>query len=182
MSDIADRYRRLSAEFTRRVEAAPVERWDDPSPCTDWSARDVLRHVVETHVSSPSYAGEKIVLERSVDTDPSAAWAEARDAMQELLDDPARAAKSYEGMFGETTLEKTIDTFLGLDLIVHAWDIARATGQDETMPSEDVHRLYGQVKDMGDMLQKNGATGPEVEVPADAPEQDRLLGLLGRQP
>ena len=182
MSDIADRYRRLSAEFTRRVEAAPEERWDDPSPCTDWSARDVLRHVVETHASSPAYAGEKIDLQVSVDTDPAAAWAEARDAMQELLNDPARAGKSYEGMFGATTLEKTVDTFIGLDLIVHAWDIARATGQDETMPPDDVHQLYGQVEEMGEMFRKNGVTGPEVEVPADAPEQDRLLGALGRQP
>ena len=32
------------------------------------------------------------------------------------------------------------------------------------------------------MLQTNGVCGPEVAVPADAPEQDRLLGLLGRQP
>ena len=54
-------------------------------------ARDVVRHVVDTQASTPSYAGEVITLERSVDDDPEAAWDEARDAMQALLDDPARA-------------------------------------------------------------------------------------------
>ena len=182
MSDVADRYRRLSAEFTRRVGAVPDERWDDPSPCTEWTARDVLRHVVDTQASTPSYAKEETVLERSADDDPAAAWAEARDAMQALLDDPARAGKSYEGMFGQTTLEKTVDTFIGLDLIVPAWDIARATGQEEIMPPDDVHELYAQVQQMGDMLRTSGVCGPAVEVPEDAPAQDRLLGLLGRQP
>jgi uncharacterized protein (TIGR03086 family) len=182
MSEIADRYRDLSAEFTRRVAAVPDGRWDDPSPCEDWTARDVLRHVVDTQASTPSYAGIEIKLERSVDDDPEGAWDEARDAMQDLLDDPVQAGTTYEGMFGETKLEKTVDTFIGLDLVVHAWDIARATGQDETMPPADVHQLFGRVKDMGDMLRTNGVCGPEVEVAADAPEQDRLLGLLGRTP
>lgn len=182
MSTFAERYRRLSAEFTRRVRAVPDDRWESPSPCTEWSARDLVRHVVETQASSPSYAGVTVVLERSVDDDPSAAWDEARDAMQALLDDPATAEKSYEGMFGTTTLEQTVDTFVGLDLVVHAWDLARATGQDEAMPPADVHEVYERVRDLGETFRSNGVCGPEVEVPADAPEQDRLLGLLGRTP
>ncbi len=182
MSEIADRYRNLAAEFTRRVATVPDERWEDPSPCEDWTARDVLRHVVETQASTPSYAGIEVTLGRSVDDNPAAAWDEARDAMQELLDDPERAGTTYEGMFGETNLEKTVDVFIGLDLVVHAWDLARATGQDETMPPADVHQLYEQVKGMGDMLRTNGVCGPEVEVASDASEQDHLLGLLGRTP
>ncbi|MHC3366308.1 maleylpyruvate isomerase N-terminal domain-containing protein [Rhodococcus aetherivorans] len=44
----ARHYRELAAKFTTRVEAVPADRWDAPSPCEGWTARDVLRHVVDT--------------------------------------------------------------------------------------------------------------------------------------
>ena len=47
MSAIADRYRRLSDDFATTVAAVPADRWDDQSPCEDWKARDVVRHVRE---------------------------------------------------------------------------------------------------------------------------------------
>ncbi len=48
MSDIAERYRRLAGTFEERIAAVPADRWEDPSPCEDWTARDVVRHVVDT--------------------------------------------------------------------------------------------------------------------------------------
>lgn len=70
-----------------------------------------------------------MTFEDSVDKDPNTAWAEARAAMQALLDDPQRASLEYDRYFGRTTLQKTIDGFLSLDLLIHGWDIARATGK-----------------------------------------------------
>ena len=48
MSEISDRYRRLSQAFADTVAAVPDDRWENPSPCEDWTARDVVRHVVQT--------------------------------------------------------------------------------------------------------------------------------------
>lgn len=183
MTEISERYRAVATEFTRRVDGVPGERWADPSPCAGWTARDVVRHVVDTHRSAPGWAGlPETDLTASVDDDPRTAWAEARDAMQALLEDPARAGKEYAGYFGPTTLERSVDQFIYFDLVVHAWDLARATGQDETMPAEDVRRVYGTVSSFGDALRGEGICGPEVKVPDDASEQDRLIGLLGRTP
>lgn len=182
MTAISERYRALSAELTRRVEAVPADRWDDPSPCPDWSARDVLRHLIDNLRDIPGHAGQSPVLTKSVDDDPAAAWAEARDAVQSLLDDPERASLTYEGYFGRTSLEATIDKFLGLDLLIHGWDIARATGQDETLPADQVGRVYADALSLSDNLRAGGVCGPAVEVADDAPEQDKLLAHLGRQP
>lgn len=182
MTEISERYRRLAAEFTRRVEAVPADRWDNPSPCQGWSARDVLRHVIDTHRRMPRYVGLSLKVGESVDADPRSAWAEARDGMQALLDDPARAGLEYEGYFARTTLQETVDRFLGFDLLVHGWDLARATGQDETLPAQEVHRVYTDALSLGDSLRLDGVCGPAVHVPGDASEQDRLLGLLGRTP
>jgi uncharacterized protein (TIGR03086 family) len=183
MTEIAERYRTLAAEFTRRVDGVPDERWEDPSPCAGWTARDVVRHVVDVHRSAPTWGGQpELDLTGSVDDDPRGAWARARDAMQALLADPARAGQEYDGYFGRTTLEQAVDQFLGFDLVVHAWDLARATGQDETMPPGDVQRAAGAVTGFGDALRAEGICGPAVAVPDDASDQDKLLGLLGRTP
>jgi uncharacterized protein (TIGR03086 family) len=85
-------------------------------------------------------------------------------------------------MFGRTSVEKTVDKFLGLDLLVHGWDIARATGQNEKLPEEEVTRVYQDALSLGDSLRLGGVCGPVVDVPADASEQDRLLATLGRTP
>lgn len=180
--DIAARYRRLAEEFTRRVEQVPAGRWDDPSPCEGWTARDVLGHMLQNFVAIPSWGGVTVTLEGSVDDDPLAAWAEAREALQQILDDPARSSADYEGLFGRTSVAETIDVFGGLDLLIHGWDIARATGQDETLPADEVRRVHADAVALGPNLRSEGVCGPLVPVPPDAPEQDRLLGLLGRRP
>ena len=182
MSEIAQRHRTLAAEFDRRVAAVPETAWDNDSPCAGWTARDVLRHVLETsYRDMPGQVGLTVRI-GSVDDDPVGAWRAARDAVQEILEDPARARLEYDGMFERTSLERTIDGFCCIDLLIHGWDIARATGGDETLPADEVHAVYQQALGMGDMLRTDGVCGPEVPVPADAREQDRLLGLLGRDP
>lgn len=182
MSEISQRYRALARELTRRVDSVPAGRWDDPSPCEGWSARDVLSHLLDSHRDMPGHADHPLVFEKSVDDDPHAAWVEARDAMQALLDDPARAGMEYDGYFGRTSVEKTVDTFLGLDLLIHGWDIARATGQDERLPEEEVRRVHADAVGLGDSLRMGGVCGPAVPVPDDASEQDKLLATLGRRP
>jgi uncharacterized protein (TIGR03086 family) len=182
MSDISRRYSALARELTRRVDAVPIGRWDDPSPCEDWTARDVLQHLIDSHRDMPGHAGHPLVFEKSVQDDPHAAWVEARDAMQALLDNPERARMEYDGMFGRTSVEQTVDKFLGLDLLIHGWDIARATGQDEKLPEEEVAHVSEVVESLGDSLRMGGVCGPAIPVPDDAPEQDKLLASLGRRP
>lgn len=142
----------------------------------------MLRHVHDFHRHLPEYAGLSLDLAVSVDDRPLDAWTEARDAMQSLLDDPDRAGTGYDGMFGRTSVEQTVDQFVLFDLLVHGWDIARATGQDETLPADEVKRAHEAALAFGDNLRRDGVCGPEVPVPADAPLQERLIGLLGRTP
>ena len=101
-----------------------------------------------------------------------------------MLDDPALADTEYDGQFGRTTRSSdTIDQFMGFDLVVHGWDLARATGQDETIDPAEVERTWeAVVGSSARTMREYGVTGPEVDVPPDASKQDRLLGLLGRQP
>ncbi|MBA8795789.1 uncharacterized protein (TIGR03086 family) [Friedmanniella endophytica] len=181
MSTPADRYRSLAARFTAAVEAVPVDAWDAPSPCEDWTARDVLVHVVGAERASVTPAGLTLQTPTSADDDPVAAWAETRDGLQALLDDPDTARRGFDGHFGPTTFEQSIEDYYCFDLIVHRWDLARATGGDTGLSADELEFARAKVEVYGDAARMPGVFGPELEPPADADEQTRLLAFLGRR-
>jgi uncharacterized protein (TIGR03086 family) len=117
----------------------------------------------------------------SVDDDAIAAWSAARDGLQRALDDPAIATKEYDGFAGHSTFEKGVDQFICTDLIVHRWDIARATGLDEHIDPQDIADVREKMAPMEHLLRSPRAFGPEVEVPASADEQAKFLAYLGRR-
>lgn len=177
----ADLYRRLAAGLTARVDAVPADRWENPSPCEGWTARDVLAHIVDTQAQMVGVVGLSIPDGPSVTADPAGAWRHTRDAVQAILDDPAKAGLEYDGHFGRTDLASTFRTFYCFDLVVHGWDIARATGLDETIPELDLDLLDGVIAQLGDSLHTDGVCGPALETPADADRTTRTLAALGRR-
>jgi uncharacterized protein (TIGR03086 family) len=100
--------------------------------------------------------------------------------VQADLDDPERAGAEFTGFFGTTTFEAAVDRFLNSDLVIHRWDLARATGQDETIDPADAGRVLEGARAFGDAFRSPGACGPEIPVPDDADLQTRLLGFYGR--
>lgn len=182
MSEIAESYRRLAAELTATVAAVPPEGWTAPTPCTDWDARGLVGHVIDTQGLFLGMIGHGLPDERpSVADDPLAAWGAARDAMQAALDDPEVAGTEYDGLMGRSRLDAGVDRFVSFDLVVHRWDLARATGQDETIPDRDLARLREGIAGFGEMLHSPGVCGPAVAVPDDASEQTKILAELGRR-
>jgi uncharacterized protein (TIGR03086 family) len=180
MSEIADRYRRLSDAFAVTIAGVPDDRWSSASPCEDWDAREVVGHVVGTQGMFLGFIGEEMGEIPSVDDDPAAAWDAARARVQSALDDPARADAEFDGFFGRTSLAAAVDRFLASDLVIHRWDLARATGQDETIDPDDAERVLAGAQAFGDAFRSPGVCGPEVPVAADADIQTRVLGFYGR--
>lgn len=190
MGEIAERYRRRADAFEQKVAGVRPDQWGNQSPCAKWSARDVVDHIVAMHGYMLMPVGR--VLE-PVEDDPLAAFWGARAAVEAVLDDPALAAQECETPNGRMTVEDQIDQVVSDDLVLHGWDLARATGQDETMDPVDVQRLWTSTTAIPpDVIEKYRTPdafgpgievfGPEIAVPEDAPLQDRLLGYIGRQP
>lgn len=137
---------------------------------------------VQTQHNVAGYVGRTLPDGPGVDSDPAATWTAAAQGMQALLDDPATAQLEFTGMSGPTTVESTVDQFLCPDLIVHGWDIARATGGEERIDPDEVPRILAQAQALGDALRMPGGFGPAVTPPRGADAQDQLLAFLGRQP
>jgi uncharacterized protein (TIGR03086 family) len=181
-SSPADRFRRVSSRFTSIVKAVPPAKWASPSPCSDWTAADIVKHIVETETDllgrmpfAPAIASES--------HDPIEEWPIIRDRIQSALDTPSHAEHTYDGHFGPTTFAKTVDQFYALDLVVHAWDLARATGltKFETIDRAEIEKIYTDLAGLGDNMRQPGLFGPAIEVSADASEQIRFLAFMGRQ-
>jgi uncharacterized protein (TIGR03086 family) len=158
----------------------PDGAWDDPTPCSDWSVLELVTHVVDSQGLFLGLVGRE---KPSVDVaaDPSGAWRDTSGAVQADLDDPERAAVEFEGFFGTQTFEAAVDRFLCMDLVVHGWDLAHATGQDDTIDSADVELVDAAARGFGDAMRGAQAFGPELDPPAGADDQTRLLAFLGRR-
>ena len=177
---VAERYGRLADAFAATVAAVPADRWAAPSPCEEWTARDVVRHVVGTQAMFLGFVGEQAPEAPSVDDDPSAAWQVASAPIRARLADPDTASTTFEGMFGTTTFATAVDSFLCTDLVVHRWDLAKAAGLPADMDAAEVARIQAQVERFGDSLRGPGAFKDALEPPPGADAQTRLLAFLGR--
>lgn len=178
MERTADRYRRLAAAFAAVIEGVPRQAWSRPSPCTEWDARAVVDHVVATQGMFQELIGRTACL---VSDRPEQAWAAASAQTQACLDDPKIAAIEFEGFFGRNTYTDAVARFLCTDLVVHAWDLGRATGQDVRITAGDIETIRATVVAFGEAARSQGAFGPELPVPPDADDQTALLALLGRR-
>jgi uncharacterized protein (TIGR03086 family) len=181
MSDISDRYRNLADAFADKIAAVPSDKWDAQSPCPDWTARDVVQHMVDTQGMFLGFVGKELGPIPSVDDDPGGAWDAARAQTQHELDDPERAGAEFDGFFGRSRYDEAVNRFLCFDLVVHGWDLARATGLDDRIEPAEIGRVREQAEAFGDAMRGPRAFGPALEPPPNADEQTKLLAFLGRR-
>lgn len=183
------RYRRRADAFESLIAATSDAQWSDPSPCAEWDARGVVDHIVVMHDVMLRPVGKSPSEGPSVADDPLGAFRRARVDVEALLTDPEVAMQTTSTPAGELSVAEMVDQVVSQDLAHHGWDLAKATGQDATMHAGDVAELLPLVESFPPEMYEPEAygpgivvLGPKVEVPADASQQDRLLGLLGRDP
>lgn len=183
MTEISERFQRVAAAFTERVRSVPPGAWDNPAPCEGWVARDVVRHMIEW-MPGLLYGGAGVAPPPmpSVDDDPLDAWEAFVAAITASLADPDVAKREFDTPPGRVSFEQALDQFGTPDVLMHTWDLARATGLDETLDADEVHKLYVGMLPFDEALRASGHYGPKVDVPDDADEQTKMLAFIGRHP
>jgi len=173
--DLLDLYGRASAWANEKVAAA--EDLDAKTPCDEWDLRTLLDHMLETQnyflssargedASPPSPTPPKLISD-----DPAADFRHTREEMLAAFAEPG-------------VVEKT-GPALGIafsDQLLHGWDVARASGQDDTMPDGLPEAAYEVIHGRFTDDQRKGVFKSEVSVPPDASPQQKLLAYSGRQP
>jgi uncharacterized protein (TIGR03086 family) len=182
VSEIAERYGRVADGVTRLVDGCPPGAWSNPSPCEGWTAHDVARHVVTTHRSILTRLSGGDPSPPDSDEDLAAAWQVESGAVRAALADPDRSATSVTSMGGEQPFAELVGTLLCADTVIHSWDLARATGQDERLDPAAVEAARAFLEPNDAMLRVPGGFGPKVAPPAAADPQTLLLSFVGRRP
>jgi uncharacterized protein (TIGR03086 family) len=175
------------------VRGVPDELLDAPTPNPDYTLGDLLDHVGGAALAFAGAAAK--------DTGDATSQGPSGDATR-LTDDwrtriprdlvalaeAWRDPDAWTGMTkaGGIELPGEVAGLVALDeLVVHGWDVARATGQPYDCDPESLEAVHGfvaQFSEPGMEAEREGLFGPVVEVPDDAPLLDRVIGLTGRDP
>src|SRR5215217_140176 len=179
--DPVDLYRAATDRAIAVVESVQPDQLASPTPCTEWSVQYLIDHLV---------GGTEYLLSAAESRQPTQiAGATAADYRRGVTD--VLNALRLPG-----SLERTCTSPLGfewpvsqavagtfMDVLIHTWDLARATGQDETLDAVLVDACTAMfLPEMPERGREAGIVGPAVEVGEDASAQDRLLAAMGRQP
>jgi uncharacterized protein (TIGR03086 family) len=168
------------------VENLPEAALDRPTPCEHYSVAALLEHL---HGSVLAFraAAAKSPLPGGPGGDAARLVADWRTRIpsdaRALADDWSHPA-AWEGMTaaGGVDLPGEVAGIVGLDeLVIHGWDLAKATGQPAGYDGpglDEVLRLVTEFRGGG----IEGLFGPAVPIPDDAPVLDRILGVSGRDP
>jgi uncharacterized protein (TIGR03086 family) len=162
-----------AAETFDRHWQAIGDQWDAQTPCTEWTVGDLVAHAVGTQVSMAGFIG--------VDAGADADWPAARAAMESALADPSKLeGTATGGPFDGMPKHQVIGVACG-DLLIHAWDLARAIGADDTLPAEAVQAtLMGLQRFPAEMMRSPGMFGAELEAAPDTDAQAKLIAFTGR--
>ncbi|MGW6394198.1 TIGR03086 family metal-binding protein [Streptomyces sp. NPDC055103] len=173
----------------RLAEGIADERLDDPTPCPDYAVRELLAHLAGLSVAFRDAARKRFG--PTTGTPPGTSrpvladdW---RTALPKALAEVAAAWREPDAWEGDTQaggvdLPAAVMGRIALDeLLIHGWDLARATGRPYEASEEELRVCEALLAPAGDAPDE-GFFGPVVAVPDDAPLLDRVIGLSGRRP
>jgi uncharacterized protein (TIGR03086 family) len=176
--------RQAQHEFSTRVES--ITDWSAPTPDTDWDVTALVRHVVVEQQWVPPLLGGLTISEaeeriRPLREDDLVAEWNQYSGLATAAWDVAPASSLVHLSYAVVTVDHYLREQV-CDITVHAWDLARATGADEALDTRLVAAVWDVFDEQRDMLGASGLFAAPVPVPDDAPLQDRLLALTGRDP
>jgi uncharacterized protein (TIGR03086 family) len=175
-----------NAEFEARLRLVRPSDWTRPTPCDAWDVHALVNHVVGANRRYTMLLGGASAAEvdatRSTDHLGDDAVAAFRATAAELTD-----AFCHEGVLtrtahhpaGDRTGAELLDMRV-LDVIVHAWDLARAIDADERLEPGIVSFVLACAPGLIAGSRPGSFTTPADELPPGAPTQARLLHLAGR--
>lgn len=169
-----------AARFTDLVESASAGDWARPSPVAEWTALDIVKHLVEWPRGLLKSAGIDLPA-LDVQADPIAAWKQHATDIQAILDDPGGRMLRNPNI-GDKPVDEAIDQFYTADVWIHSWDLAKALGHEPDLGQERCSAALADMEQIDQLLRDSGQFGPAVPVAHDASPQDKLMAFIGRDP
>ena len=181
-SPSVDQLARASSAVGRLIDGIGDDQWSAPTPCSDWSVREVVAHLVGMNLVFAALLADQRPPERGVDRlgeDPGGAYRDSAATLQAVFAGPGVLERTYTGPLGEATGAERLQIRL-YDLLAHGWDLARATGQPAELPGDLAEQALTFTRAQLATQPRTGRFAPPQLVADDAPAIDRLAAFLGR--
>lgn len=186
--DAVDQMQRAFAIATSVLRGVRSDQWTSRSPCEGWTVRDVVNHMVGgAKMVSVCLSGRGDGVNFYVDhlrgLDPVETYvAESAAAVDVYRADPSLVERVMPMPWGDATGAAVAAMFMG-DHFVHAWDVAKATGQSTDLDPEMAALVRRFAHEYVEVGQRRGPEmfDEERHAPADATAADRLAAYLGRR-
>jgi uncharacterized protein (TIGR03086 family) len=186
--ELSELHRQAVEEWEARVVLLRKDDWSLSTPCPEWDVRALVNHVVAEDLwTCPIVDGATIeeVGDRfagDVLGDRSEATSVAVTAATEAVRAVHRRLRDHPVVhlsFGDVPIEEYVWQ-LSADHLVHAWDLAAATGQDRGLAPALVDAVAGWYHDREQMYRDAGVVGERRAGGTDP--QSRLIAAFGRDP
>jgi uncharacterized protein (TIGR03086 family) len=180
MSSTIEKYLRVAAGFSSRITECPDDCWSNPSPCDEWTAADIVEHVIGVHRGQLAQIGADVSL--NSDDPITSRWQTTCDRFVNAMNDPELAGMPVSGPLGTVAFKQMAGSIVLHDLLVHTWDFAVATHQSTDLDNEAVSVALEKMQPMSDFIRGPAMFGPVVVPPVSASLQDQFLCFVGRTP
>jgi len=177
-----------AAEAAKVVNGVPEGTLDAPTPCHDWDLRTLLNHtILWTSYSAERRAHGESVAEDLMTKDFTAEpgfrddYARQIDRAVKAWSDP-KAWEGELGVMGDATPAADVGAMLIMEMALHGWDVAKATGQEYHADDATAEALLHTVQEQAELFRKYQGFADAIEAPEDATAFDRALRLSGRDP
>jgi uncharacterized protein (TIGR03086 family) len=180
-----------AAEAARVVAGVPGHPMDAPTPCDDWDLRTLVNHVIlwtaysaERRAHGESVAEDLMTKDFTADPGFAQDYAAQIDRAVTAWSDPAAWEREL-GVMGSGTPAADVAAMLIAEMVLHGWDIARATGQEYACDEAVAANVLATVEAQGELFRQYQGFAAIVPLPGDedgATVLDRALSLSGRDP
>lgn len=176
-----------AAPLKEIIHRIKPDQLDAPTPCAEFDVRELVNHLL---LWGPSLVGaahkESVPPPAEAEMPADGEWASALEAQLDRIVAAWREPDAWQGttyLGGTTELPASmVGGMVVGELVVHGWDLARATGQQPTWPEDLLRYLHAEVSEVAEQGREMGAYGPAVAAPASASTLDQLLAVTGRAP
>jgi uncharacterized protein (TIGR03086 family) len=179
-----ERIEKATALASEKVHGIKQDQLSDPTPCSELDVRALLNHLIGgLEMLREAATGGKPAMPDGdqFGDDPGKTYDERRANLLAAISEPGVLDRNWEMPFGSMP-GKMMAGIVFMEHVTHAWDLAKATGQNTELPDDLVKETLEVVRPMDAMLRMPGVCGPPVEIPADASLTNQLVGFMGRQP
>ena len=185
-TDVLALYARAIPIANRIVANVRPDQLDAPTPCTEWDVRALLNHTAGLNRALAAGAAGEPPPAQDADhlgDDPAAAFAAAANAAHAALRAPGGLERTYRLPWGDMAGMDLAPVYLA-DTVIHAWDLAKATGQPTALDPDlcEAVLAWGRTMMRPEFRTPASGFGPELPAPAEAPVCARLAAFYGRQP